>query len=209
MGTGYHRAVTTHPIPHPSTDQPDYYTFWARVRRVTPSKIAALLRWRRLVSRCAKYEGPPFFIGPRSTLDISPTARITVGSGVYIKQDCDFRIEGELILGDNVYIQQGAVLSSHTRVEIGADSGFGEYVSVHDNNHAQGSDGVSFRTLPFPTAPVIIGRNVWVGSKATITMGVTIGDNAVVAGGAVVTKDVPANAIVGGVPAKVIGYAKN
>ncbi len=49
-----------------------------------------------------------------------------------------------------------------------------------------------------------IGKNVWIGSHATVTQGVTIGDGAIVAAGAVVTKDVPANTVVGGVPAKVI-----
>ena len=49
-----------------------------------------------------------------------------------------------------------------------------------------------------------IGKNVWIGSNATVLQGVSIGDGAVVAAGAVVTKDVPANTIVGGVPAKVI-----
>lgn len=53
-------------------------------------------------------------------------------------------------------------------------------------------------------APIILGKNVWVGSNATILQGVTIGDNAVVAAGAVVTKDVPADTIVGGVPARFI-----
>ncbi len=55
----------------------------------------------------------------------------------------------------------------------------------------------------FP-APVEIGNGVWVGAHATILSGVTIGDNAVIAAGAVVTKDVPANAVVGGVPAQTI-----
>ena len=53
-------------------------------------------------------------------------------------------------------------------------------------------------------APVKIGNNVWIGAHATILAGVTIGDNAVVAAGAVVTKDVPVNVVVGGVPAKII-----
>lgn len=53
-------------------------------------------------------------------------------------------------------------------------------------------------------APIVLGRNVWVGSNATILQGVTIGDNAVVAAGAVVTKDVAANTVVGGVPARFI-----
>ena len=53
-------------------------------------------------------------------------------------------------------------------------------------------------------APIVLGKRVWVGSNSTITKGVTIGDNSIVAAGAVVTKDVPANCIVGGVPAKII-----
>ena len=53
-------------------------------------------------------------------------------------------------------------------------------------------------------APIVLGRNVWVGSNATILQGVTIGDNAVIAAGAVVTKDVAAGTVVGGVPARFI-----
>ena len=59
------------------------------------------------------------------------------------------------------------------------------------------------RQTTYP-APIVLGRNVWVGSNATILPGMTIGDNAVVGAGAVVTKDVEANTIVGGVPAKLI-----
>ena len=53
-------------------------------------------------------------------------------------------------------------------------------------------------------APIVLGKNVWIGAHATILPGVTIGDNAVVAAGAVVAKDVPQNVIVAGVPAKII-----
>ena len=53
-------------------------------------------------------------------------------------------------------------------------------------------------------APIVLGKRVWVGSNSTILQGVTIGDNAIIAAGAVVTKDVPANTVVGGVPAKFI-----
>ena len=53
-------------------------------------------------------------------------------------------------------------------------------------------------------APIVIGNNVWIGAHATILAGVTLGENSVVAAGAVVTKDVPAGAVVAGVPAKII-----
>ena len=53
-------------------------------------------------------------------------------------------------------------------------------------------------------APIVLGKNVWIGSNSTILQGVTIGDNSIVAAGAVVTKDVPANTIVGGVPGQTI-----
>ena len=75
----------------------------------------------------------------------------------------------------------------------------------HDNDHGRGSDDVSFRTVQHDSAPVVIGCNVWVGAHVTITKGVTIGDNAIIAAGAVVTRDIPAGAIAGGVPARVIG----
>ena len=53
-------------------------------------------------------------------------------------------------------------------------------------------------------APIRIGRRVWIGANVVITKGVTIGDNSVIAAGAVVTRDIPANVVAGGVPAKVI-----
>ena len=58
------------------------------------------------------------------------------------------------------------------------------------------------------TKPIVIGRNAWIGANATILAGVKVGENAIVAAGAVVSKDVPANTIVGGVPAKVIRMIK-
>lgn len=64
------------------------------------------------------------------------------------------------------------------------------------------------RNTTYPS-PVIIGENVWIGSNATILPGVTVGDNSVVAAGAVVTKDVPQNTVVAGVPAKVVKEINN
>ena len=66
------------------------------------------------------------------------------------------------------------------------------------DNHTIVRDGYT------PTAPIKIGNHVWIGVNCTILKGVTIGDGAIIAAGSVVTKDVPAHSLVGGVPAKVI-----
>ena len=92
----------------------------------------------------------------------------------------------------------------HGGVTLGDGCQIGHNVVFATLNHGLAPED---RHTTYP-APIILGRNVWVGSNSTILQGVTIGDNAVVAAGAVVTKDVPADAIVGGVPAKVIKYIR-
>lgn len=78
-----------------------------------------------------------------------------------------------------------------------------EYVTIIDSNHAPGAPGSNFRDS-LTTAPVVVGTNTWIGAKATITAGTTIGPGAVVAGSAVVVHDVPPGATVAGVPAQIL-----
>ena len=105
---------------------------------------------------------------------------IHVGEGVFINACCHFQDHGGVILGDGCQIGHNVVFATL--------------------NHGLAPEERA-STIP---APIVLGKNVWVGSNATILQGVTIGDNAVVGAGAVVTRDVPANAVVGGVPAKFI-----
>lgn len=103
-------------------------------------------------------------------------------------------------LGKNVFINSGCCFQDHAGIEIGDGTLIGHQVVIATLNHAQ--DPLS-RADMFPK-PVKIGKNVWIGAHATILPGVTIGDNAIIAAGAVVTKDVEKNAVAGGVPAKKI-----
>ncbi|MDE5667001.1 MAG: sugar O-acetyltransferase [Clostridia bacterium] len=105
---------------------------------------------------------------------------ITVGKNVFINSGCCFQDQGGIEIGDNVLIGQQVVIATIN----------------HDLSPEKRKN-----MLP---APVKIGNDVWIGAHATILSGVTIGRGAVIAAGAVVTKDVPENAVVGGVPAKVI-----
>ena len=103
---------------------------------------------------------------------------ITIGKRVFINHACSFLDMGGITLEDDVLI--------------------GPKVNLITENHP--IDPTDRRALI--CKPIVIKRNAWIGAAATILPGVTIGENAVVAAGAVVSKDVPANTVVGGVPAR-------
>ena len=105
---------------------------------------------------------------------------ITIGKNVFINSGCCFQDQGGIEIGNNVLIGQQVVLATL--------------------NH----DLIPSKRSNMQPSPIQIGNDVWIGAHATILPGVTIGDGAVIAAGAVVTKDVPKNTVVAGVPAKVI-----
>ena len=103
-------------------------------------------------------------------------------------------------LGKRVFINAGCCFQDQGGIEIGDDSLIGHQVVIATLNH----DLHPLRRGNMSPKPVKIGKKVWIGAHATILPGVTIGNGAVIAAGAVVTKDVPPNTVVGGVPAKKI-----
>lgn len=103
-------------------------------------------------------------------------------------------------IGKRVFINSGCRFQDHGGITIGDGCLIGHNVVIATINHGLKPEERA-DNLP---APVVLESGVWIGSNATILPGVTIGENAVVAAGAVVTRDVPANTIVGGVPAKII-----
>ena len=105
---------------------------------------------------------------------------ITVGNHVFINAGCKFQDQGGIFIGDGTFIGHNTVLATLD----------------HDIDPDK-------RHLLYP-APIHIGNKVWIGAGVIITKGVTIGDNSVIAAGAVVTHDIPANVIAAGVPAKVL-----
>ena len=105
---------------------------------------------------------------------------LTLGKAVFINMGCRFQDTGGITIGDGTLIGHGSTLTTL--------------------NHGVDPD----RRADMVPAPVVIGRKVWLGASVTVVPGVTIGDGAIVGAGAVVTKDVPANTIVAGVPAKPI-----
>lgn len=121
---------------------------------------------------------PSFRVFPPLYTDFGKN--ITVGKNVFINACCHFQDQGGITLGDNCLVGHNVVFATL--------------------NHGFAPEE---RQSMLP-APIVVGRNVWIGSNSTILQGVTIGDNSIIAAGSVVTKDVPANAIVAGVPARFI-----
>jgi len=105
---------------------------------------------------------------------------LSFGKGVFVNMGCRFQDTGGITIGDGTLIGHGSTLTTLN----------------HDVDPARRGD--------MTPAPVVIGRNVWLGASVTVVPGVTIGDGAIVGAGAVVTKDVPADTIVAGVPARAI-----
>lgn len=105
---------------------------------------------------------------------------ITVGNHVFFNSGCNFQDQGGITIDDGALIGHNVVLATL--------------------NHCM----IPEQRANLEPAPIHIGKNVWIGANAIVLPGVTIGDGAVIAAGAIVTKDVPANTIAGGVPAKKI-----
>ena len=105
---------------------------------------------------------------------------ITIGKDVFINSGCHFQDQGGIEIGDGALIGHNVVLATIN----------------HDLNPKENRKN--------HYAPIKISAHVWIGSNATVVPGVTIGDYAVVAAGAVVTREVPAMTVVGGVPARVL-----
>ena len=111
---------------------------------------------------------------------------------------------GAVTLGSFVTLRRLITIHARDRIDIGDWSRIGEMVTIRDHNHYTEMPDAPGEKKGFHAAPVIIGRNVWIGVKATIMPGVTIGDNSIIGANAVVTKDVPPNSVAVGIPAKVI-----
>jgi acetyltransferase-like isoleucine patch superfamily enzyme len=192
-----------------------------RIGRGLRWKIAGY--WGKIVLRSyGVVFGTGLKLGSTPYIKINPGgAKITIGNNVTINNELAQNPAGFshktilsapnscsiITIGNNVGIS-GATIVAASKIEIEDDVLLGSDCIIYDNDfHAIHPD---YRVNPLEgmvsTAPVLIKRNAWIGTRAIVLKGVTVNADAVVAAGAIVTRDVPQGAIVAGSPARVVGW---
>ena len=176
-------------------------------------KSCPIILWAKWVIRSYKWEKrfPTLKVGPMT--ELSGNCQFGIGNILYGNSKLvDVTMGDFSYVGGNVHIQY-ATIGKHCSIADGVRIGLGihplDLVSTHPAFYSPQSHWLKWIKPDVPGnlieyKPIIIGDDVWIGTGAMIMDGVTIGDHSVIAAGAVVTKDVPANVIYAGVPAKLI-----
>ena len=184
--------------------------FWrfARANHMVSLNYAVLIArwlWLKLRWRGRLETDGLCFVGPGVTFEIGSGARVRLGRWSWIGHGCKIRVhEGELIIGARTVFGQECTISAFQHIEVGRECIVADRVMMIDFDHGVVEVDRPIREQGIYKRDVTIGHNAWIGYGACILRGVTVGDNSVIGTSSVVTTDVPANAVVGGIPAKLI-----
>ncbi len=174
------------------------------------TKAGLIQRWRRwkLARRGVRLDRS-CYLGPGVSLGLDTVPCVDGVIEIAAKCELNQGVElnpwgGSIRLARRVWLGPYVVIYGHGGVEIGESTLVSMHCTILSSNHAIPTIGTLIRDVADELLPTKIGRDVWIGANAVILGGVTIGDGAVVAAGAVVTRDVEAGAVVAGVPARLL-----
>ena len=163
--------------------------------------------WRRFLTAAGRrwHTNGLVFFGRNLEVEVSPRGRIEFGRFVWIGDRTKLRChEGSIEIGAKTVMGQECTISAYQRVRIGEQCVIADRSMFIDFDHGVVEVERPIRLQGIYKRDVVVGSNVWIGYGACILRGVSVGDNAIVGTNSVVTKDVPANAVVAGIPARVI-----
>ncbi len=176
-------------------------------------KLVSIGPFVTIVSKRNLRMGRGVTIKNNTTLDALGKVGLTIGDSSSVGSYCILRVSGSYSdLGDRIQIGKNVGLGDFAHiggaggVVIGDETIIGAYFSVHPENHNFDDLDTPIRAQGVNHQGITIGSNCWVGAKVTILDGSKVGDGCVIAAGAVVKGEFPDNAIIGGVPAKILKY---
>jgi acetyltransferase-like isoleucine patch superfamily enzyme len=167
---------------------------WRYLRR----RLLTVAGWRWTTSGL-------LFLGRGLEIQIARGAEIRFGRFVWIGDNSKIRChEGVVEIGEKTVMGQECTISAYRRVRIGEQCVIADRAMFIDFDHGVVEVERPIRQQGIYMRDVVVGSNVWIGYGACILRGVSVGDNSIIGANAVVTRDVPANAVVAGIPARVI-----
>ncbi len=179
-----------------------------RSHQMVNHRYAALLGrlvWAKLRLRDRLQLDGIAFICSGVHLEVAPGARLVLGRWSWLGNDCKVRVhEGVVEIGAKSVLGQECTITCFRRIEIGRECIIADKVMMLDFDHGVVDAERPIREQGIYKRPVAVGHNCWIGYGACILRGVTVGENCVIGTNSIVTRDVPSNAVVGGVPAKVL-----
>lgn len=166
-----------------------------RIREFLGMGCALLVRIRTR----GRVTGRNFIMLSPGHISVTGRGKIAIGNGVVINAGARLVATANMTIGESVFIGKNATIVALADVSIGSRTLIGENVSVHSEDHGQAGD-----RLNYSSAPIHIGSDAWIGAGAVILKGARIGNRSTIGANAVVTKEIPADVVAVGVPAKVI-----
>lgn len=164
---------------------------------------SARLQWFRFKLGNSAFSGRQA-IGRGVRIAVSDGGRLEIGADCALEDNVTVQCRRASIkIGAGGFIGQGSIIVARERISIGANALIAEYVTIRDQDHIFGGPLPTAQS-GFDVAPITIGDNVWIGAKATILKGVSIGNNVVVGAHSVVTTDLPDDVVALGVPARIV-----
>jgi acetyltransferase-like isoleucine patch superfamily enzyme len=139
------------------------------------------------------------------TVALMVYGELQLGEGVMLSDGCCLQVGpgARLVLGDHVFVGRHSVVAAAEMIEIGSGTLVAEHCTIRDQNHQLEPEARS-REVNAMTEPVRVAPRVWIGAGVRVLKGANIGEGAIIAANAVVTRDIPARVIAGGIPARVL-----
>jgi acetyltransferase-like isoleucine patch superfamily enzyme len=170
-------------------------------------RLAWRYSWRRLLTASGRRWGTDgfLFLGRALEIEIGTRGRVEFGRFVWIGDRTKIRChEGLVEIGPKTVMGQECTITAYQHIRIGEQCVIADKAMFIDFDHGVVEVERPIRRQGIYKRDVEVGSNVWIGYGACVLRGVRVGDNSVIGTNSVVTKDVPANAVVGGIPARIL-----